>query len=102
MNQVPNIPVVIITVDELKGMIDNSVQSVKEEMKLLIRNTPIPTSEDGPVYLTADEFMLKTRIKRSRLEHLIATNSIRSVKKGRRILIPQEEAVRYFTDPTIK
>ena len=67
MNNVPNIPVVIITVDELKGIIDSSVQSVKEEMKLLIVNAPISTFEDGPVYLTADEFMLKTRIKRSRL-----------------------------------
>ena len=45
MNQAPNLLIVIITVDELKGMIDNSVQSVKEEIKLLIVNAPIPTSD---------------------------------------------------------
>lgn len=53
-------------------------------------------------YLTATEFMLAVRICRSKFDSLVQQNAIKTIKKKRKIYVPQSEVERYFSDPSIQ
>jgi hypothetical protein len=62
-----------------------------------------PTGEKAPVnYVTAQQFMDAVKIRRWKFDQLIANNLIRTIKKKRKIYLPESEIERYFTDPSIQ
>jgi hypothetical protein len=100
MNEVPNLPVVIMPVEQLKQMIESCFQPLRAEIQKAKEGRT--DSAIRLEYLTSQEFMEATKIRRSKMEHLIKTNQIKSIKKSRKIYIPASEIERYFSDPTIK
>lgn len=53
-------------------------------------------------FIRPRDYMNAVGIKRTKLNTLISTNKIKSVKKGRKIYIPYSEVARYFNDDTIQ
>jgi len=55
-----------------------------------------------PEYMPAIDFMKAVGIKRWKFDQLIAGNMIKTIKKKRKIYVPQAEVKRYFLDPDIQ
>jgi len=73
-------------------------QILLELSHLKLTKEPVPVTSDPTSYLTAKEFMAAIRIKRTKFDSLVATNKIKTIKKGRRIYSPASEVDRYFKD----
>jgi hypothetical protein len=52
-------------------------------------------------HITAVEFMKAVKICRSKFDKLVSSSKIRTVKKKRKIYVPQSEVERYFLDASI-
>ena len=98
MNEIPNSPVVIMPVEQLKQMIESCFQPLRAEMQKARESRSNNTNVIRSEYLTSQEFMEATKIKRSKFEHLVKTNQIKSIKKIRKLYIPASEIDRYFGD----
>jgi hypothetical protein len=53
-------------------------------------------------YVTAQQYMDAVKIRRWKFDDLIANNLIKTIKKKRKIYVPESEIQRYFTDPSIQ
>lgn len=78
------------------------IRDAQKEILLRLNTKPDPSVDSNSRFLTAVEFMACVRICRSKFDSLIQSNSIKSVKKKRKIYVPASEVDRYFSDPTIK
>jgi fumarylacetoacetate (FAA) hydrolase family protein len=94
MTVIPSI--VMISEQELK-QIKEIQGKILEKLESL---QPRETQDSG--YISAIEFMNSVRIKRSKFDHLVATNQIKTLKKARKIYVPTSEISKFFTDPNIK
>jgi hypothetical protein len=61
-----------------------------------------PLKPNFPGYLTAIEFMNAVHIRRSKFDQLVAGNKIKTIKKKRKIYVPDSEVERFFNDPLIQ
>ena len=53
-------------------------------------------------YIPAQDFMDAVNIKRWKFDQLLAANSIKAIKKKRKIYVLATEVSRYFMDPSIE
>ncbi len=100
MNQTPNIPVVMIPLEQFNGIIETFFKKFMEEITRIIESRS--NADDKNSYITSEEFMAATKICRTRFDDLRKNNQIKSLKKSRKIYIPFSEINRYFNDPSIK
>lgn len=60
--------------------------------------TKVASSTGG--YITAKEFMDAVRIRRTKFDLLVYKGEVKTLKKGRKIYVPEEEVKRYFERPS--
>jgi hypothetical protein len=94
MTSLPSL--VMIPEQELKQIKETQGKILEKLENLQIRDTP-PSA-----YITAIEFMEAVRIRRTKFDHLVATNQIKTLKKSRKIYVPTSEISKFFSDPSIK
>lgn len=69
----------------------------QEEIVMMIKTLSQKSEHKIPVnYITAKEFMDAVRIKRTKFDKLVQSNSIKTIKKERKIYVPLQEISRYF------
>jgi hypothetical protein len=100
MNQSPNIPVVVVPLEQLNAIIESYFKMFKDEIIKIMESRNQGTDKNP--YVTYEEFMKATKICRTTLDNLVKGNLIKSIKKSRKIYIPSTEIDRYFNDPSIK
>ena len=79
------------------------IQSQKKILDRLdqISHLKLPASPISSGYLTAIEFMNAVQIRRSKFDQLVAGNKIKTIKKKRKIYVPEGEVIRFFNDSSI-
>jgi len=73
----------------------NSIEEMQNRILNSLQNLAAPKSEPNE-YLTAQEFMEKTHICRSKFDDMRNNNELKTIKKGRKIYVPASELIRYF------
>lgn len=88
-----NVNVFVIPIGEWKKLLQG-----QEEILGLLRELKVGAAPATPfpVFLSALEFMKAVGIKRTKFDELVQANSIRIIKKGRKIYVPVGEVERYF------
>jgi hypothetical protein len=94
MTSLPSL--VMIPEQELKQIKETQGKILEKLESLQPRDVP-----QSP-YITAIEFMEAVRIRRTKFDHLVATNQIKTLKKSRKIYVPTSEISKFFSDPSIK
>lgn len=91
MNQkVSEIPQIVM----LPGSVLERFQETQD--KILERLKNIQTSDPQNEYLTALEFMERTKMSRASFDEKRAKNEFKVIVKGRKLFVPGTEVKRYF------
>lgn len=96
MNSIIIPQIIMIPEQELKQIKEIQGKILEKLENLQIRDAP------QSAYITAIEFMEAVRIRRTKFDHLVATNQIKTLKKSRKIYVPTSEISKFFSDPSIK
>jgi hypothetical protein len=78
------------------------VRKGQEEIVSLLRVQSKPVAKVSSGYLVALDFMEAGGIKRWKFDQLVLANKIRTIKKKRKVYVPEGEVERYFLDPEIQ
>ncbi|WP_305982376.1 helix-turn-helix domain-containing protein [Roseivirga thermotolerans] len=81
---------IVFTERDLTDLLDNQAEKIIQ----VLSNSQI--GKTHLEYLTSKEFMAQVKIGRSKFDQLIAENTIKHFRKGRKIMIPASEVKRYF------
>lgn len=82
--------------------VKETLNKISDDLSEIKKAQPAITSKPNlSQYISAKEFMEAVRIKRTKLDSLIATNKIKTIKKSRKIYVLASEVERYFKDPNI-
>ena len=79
-------------------MLPNSaLERIQETQRLILEKLEsIQSSGKEDEYLTAVEFMSKTKMCRATFDEKRANNEFKVIKKGRKVYVPASEVKRYF------
>jgi len=78
-----------------------SIKASLEDIKQQLNNLS-PKAAASVKYITATEFMMAVRIRRTKFDELVKDGKIRVIKKLRKIYVPVGEVDRYFSDPSVQ
>jgi hypothetical protein len=92
-----NIPLLVLIPEQELKQIKEIQGKILEKLENLQ-----PRENNQSAYITAIEFMEAVRIRRTKFDHLVATNQIKTLKKSRKIYVPTSEISKFFSDPSIK